>query len=108
MSLPEGEEQGSDIFKVFATKDAANFRWLTLDSLDKPFQKAGEKGVMRTRSSELNALGQMLAYFGKDNPEVQKNATRTGNPVAFPSNDWATSSIRIQVKKKISVTKKII
>ena len=100
MALPEGEERGSDIFKVFATKDDANFRWLTLPSLDKPLPTPQERGVVKTRSSELNALGQMLAYFGDDNPNVKNNATRTGNPVAFPSNDWTTTQINIKVRKK--------
>ena len=97
MSLPEGEPTGTDIFKVFATKDVANFRWLTLDSLDKPFMTKAAKGV--NRSGGLNPLGQMLAYFAEDNPNVESNATRTGNPVAFPSNDWTTRQITINVQQ---------
>lgn len=98
MALPEGEETGSDIFKVFATKDSANFRWLTLPSLDKPLPTPAERGVAKTRSLEMNALGQMLAYFAGDNIDLKHNVTRTGNPVAFPTNDWTTASIKIQVK----------
>ena len=99
MGLPEGEKTGSDIFKVFATKDAANFRWLSLPFLDKPFLTPTEKGIVKTRSSQTNALGQMLAYFAEDNPDLKKNVTRTGNPVAFPSNDWTTVSLKINLRK---------
>ncbi len=100
MSLPEGEKTGSDIFKVFATKDEANFRWLSLPPLDKPFPTPQERGIVKTRSSELNALGQMLAYFAEDNPNLKKNTTRTGNPLAFPSNDWTTNQIIVKINKK--------
>lgn len=36
MSLAEGEEEGEDILKVFATIESANFSWLELPPLDKP------------------------------------------------------------------------
>ena len=90
MSLPKEDREGSDIFKVFATKDAANFRWLALPSLDKPFLSKGERGISR---SPVNPLEKLLFSFADD-----RNPTRTGNPVAFPSNDWTTASIKIKVK----------
>ncbi|MEM8721765.1 MAG: hypothetical protein AAGE84_21115 [Cyanobacteria bacterium P01_G01_bin.39] len=97
IALPEGEEKGSDIYKVFATKDAANFRWLTLPSLDTPLPNTKEKGIPKTRAG-LNYLEKMLAYFAEDNPDLKKNPFRSGNPIAFPSNNWTTTEIKIQVE----------
>lgn len=34
--LPEGETESHDIFKVFATRDTTDFRWLELPALDQP------------------------------------------------------------------------
>ena len=68
MSLPEGDQEGSDIFKVFATKDAANFRWLTLPALDQPFLSKGERGITR---SALNPLEELLSSFAADILPVQ-------------------------------------
>lgn len=91
MSLPEGDKEGSDIFKVFATKDAANFRWLALPPLDKPFLSKAERGI--TSSFNFNPLEELLSSFAAEQP------TRTGNPVAFPSNEWTTTQITINVVK---------
>jgi hypothetical protein len=88
MSLPEGDQAGADIFKVFATKDAANFRWLTLPALDKPFLTKAERGITR---SALNPLEELLSSFAAEHP------TRTGNPVAFASNDWTTVQVTINL-----------
>ena len=88
MSLPEGDKDGSDIFKVFATKDAANFRWLALPALDRPFLSKAERGITR---SALNPLEDLLSSFAAEYP------TRTGNPVAFPSNDWTTEQVTIHL-----------
>jgi hypothetical protein len=88
MNLPEGDKEGADIFKVFATKDAANFRWLTLPSLDEPFLSKGEKGITR---SGLNPLEALLSSFAAEHP------TRTANPVAFSSNDWTTMQVTINL-----------
>jgi hypothetical protein len=89
MSLPQGDKEGSDIFKVFATKDAANFRWLALPSLDQPFLSRVERGITR---SALNPLEELLLSFAAEHP------TRTGNPVAFPSNDWTTKQVTVILK----------
>jgi Caspase domain len=88
MNLPEGDKEGADIFKVFATKDAANFRWLTLPPLDEPFLSKGEKGITR---SGLNPLDELLSSFAAEHP------TRTANPVAFSSNDWTTMQVTINL-----------
>ncbi|MGB5635843.1 MAG: caspase family protein [Waterburya sp.] len=90
MSLPEGDKEGLDIFKVFATKDAANFRWLALPALDQPFLSKAERGITR---SAFNPLEELLSSFAAEHP------TRTGNPVAFPSNDWTTTQITINVNQ---------
>ena len=96
MSLPEGDKTGSDIFKVFATLGQANFRWLELSPLDEPFLSKAARGITATRSSELNPLEQLLASLAEENPPQE--LTRTGNPVAFPSDEWTTASIKIRVE----------
>ena len=96
MSLPEGDKTGSDIFKVFATLGQANFRWLELSPLDEPFLSKAARGITTTRSSQLNPLEKLLASLAEENPSQE--VTRTGNPVAFPSDEWTTASIKINVK----------
>ena len=89
MSLPEGEEEGKDIFKVFATIGTANFRWLELPSLDKPILSPQAKGISRSG----DPLGEFLMTFAAEQP-----ITRKANPVAFPSHDWTTVQVEVAVK----------
>jgi hypothetical protein len=89
MSLPEGEQEGSDIFKVFATVGMANFRWLELPALDQPILPPEAKGVSRSGSG----LDDFLMTFAAEQPP-----TRNGNPVAFPSREWTTTQFQVKVK----------
>lgn len=89
MSLPEGEQKGSDIFKVFATIGMANFRWLELPSLDRTIPSPESRGVTRS----AGALDHLLMAFAEEQPP-----TRTANPVAFPSREWTTVQVRVGVK----------
>lgn len=89
MSIPEGEYEASDILKVFATIDMANFRWLELPPLDQPILPPEVRGVSRSG----NSLDELLMAFAAEQPP-----TRTANSVAFPSRDWTTVQVRVKVK----------
>lgn len=88
MSLPEREQIGKDIIKVFATLGNANFRWLELPPLDKPIPPPEEKGFPRTG----DPLEQLLMSLAAEQPP-----TRKANPLAFPSKEWITLQVEIDV-----------
>ncbi|WP_088243188.1 caspase family protein [Calothrix rhizosoleniae] len=89
MSLLEGEYEGEDIFKVFATIGMANFRWLELPPLDQPILPPEARGVSRSDG----ALDKLLMMFAAEQPP-----TRKANPMAFPSREWTTVQVRVRVK----------
>nr|MDJ0596762.1 caspase family protein [Pleurocapsa sp. MO_226.B13] len=72
MSLPEGEERVSDVFKVFATQDYLNFRWLELSSLDQV--------ILRRKSRDSNIRSTLDFY---------------AELLSAPTNNWSTKQIRI-------------
>lgn len=88
LSLPEGEAQGADILKVFVTLDAANFRWLELPPLDQPLLPANKRKI----NTPSNSLEELLAVLASEQP-----ATRQLNPVAFPSREWMTTQVVVNV-----------
>jgi hypothetical protein len=87
--LPGGYTQGRDILKVFATLDAADFRWLELPALDKPIEKRAA-----TRGGPGNPLEALLAAVNAEQPQ-----TRTLTPAANPSKEWVTAQIEIRIHK---------
>jgi hypothetical protein len=87
--LPDGYSEGRDILKVFATLDAADFRWLELPALDKPLSK---RDSTRGTGSPLEAL---LAAVNGEQPQ-----TRSLTPAANPSKEWVTAQIEVRVHKQ--------
>src|SRR5262249_31289270 len=82
--LPGDYTEGRDFLKVFATLDAADFRWLELPVLDKPIEKrAGTRGPG-------NPLEALLAAVNEEQPQ-----TRTLTPAANPSKEWVTAQIEV-------------
>lgn len=88
LSLADGYEQGSDIAKVFATVGTPNLRWLELPPLDQPLVP---KGIAKPGSEPLEEL---LAAISEENPKERKL-----NPAAYPSREWTTKQLKINVKK---------
>lgn len=90
MSLPEGYQEGTDIFKVFATVGQANFRWLELPSLDQPIPPSSTRGLKAPR----NQLEELLAAVGADD---QPSTSRNVQVVADPSRGWTTKQVTVKV-----------
>ena len=88
MFLPEGYEEGTDRFKVMATVEPANFRWLLLPALDEPTVRSAE---MQTRSP-ANPLEELMAAFSADQPR-----SRNARPAAFPGRRWVTEQVSVRV-----------
>jgi len=92
LSLPDGEKQGSDVFKVFATLDAANFRWLELPALDNPIPTRSQKVAISGEPG--NPLEQLLDAFSGDRPPFRKLNARS-----FSSREWTTVSLSVILTK---------
>ncbi|AFZ22263.1 caspase family protein [Allocoleopsis franciscana] len=90
MSLPEGYQEGTEIFKVFATVGQADFRWLTLPSLDQPIPPSGTRGLKAPR----NPLEELLAAVGADD---QPSTTKKAEVIADPSRGWTVKQVSIKV-----------
>jgi hypothetical protein len=89
MSLPERYKEGTEIFKVFATVGQADFRWLTLPSLDQPIPPSATRGLKAPR----NPLEELLAAVGADD----QPSTKKGEVVADPSRGWTTKQVTVKV-----------
>lgn len=90
MSLPKGYQEGTDIFKVFATVEQANFRWLELPALDQPIPPNSTRGLKAPR----NQLEELLAAVGADD---QPSTSRKVQVVADPSRGWTTKQVTVKV-----------
>lgn len=88
LSVADGYEEGADIAKVFATVGSPNFRWLELPPLDQPLTPKG----IATRGGD--PLEDLLACIDDENPKERKL-----NPAAYPSREWTTKQVKINVKK---------
>lgn len=88
LSLADGYEEGADIAKVFATVGSPNFRWLELPPLDQPL---ATKSISTKGSDPLEDL---LAAINDENPKERKL-----NPAAYPSREWTTKQVKVNVKK---------
>jgi hypothetical protein len=92
VALPPNYVEGKDIIKVFATIDQTSFRWLELPSLD---QSPSPKQVTRgtgTGYQPSNPLEQLMAALTKDSA-----ATRSLNASQFPSKEWTSAQIEVQI-----------
>ncbi|NJM72030.1 MAG: caspase family protein [Scytonema sp. RU_4_4] len=90
MSLPEGYQEGTDIFKVFVAVEQANFRWLELPSLDQPIPPSSTRGL----NSPRNQLEELLAAVGADD---EPSTSRNVQVVADPSRGWTTKQVAVKV-----------
>ncbi len=108
LELPEGEEyqQAIETLKLFATRGLADFRWLTLTSLDKEFEKKGsldrelEKKAeeLTTRGDHsISPLNNLLATIGAD-VDNSPTVTRTMIYEPDPQAEWVTKEIKITVR----------
>jgi len=86
--LPRNYQSGTDVVKVFATVDTANFRWLQLPPLDQQ-----TRSVLNFKGGDrLGPLDRLLAAVSADLPP-----TRNLMPAAHPSAHWTTAQLEIQV-----------
>ncbi|RAM49434.1 MAG: caspase family protein [Hapalosiphonaceae cyanobacterium JJU2] len=92
MSLPDGDKEGEDIFKVFATVDELDLRWLKLPRLDQPTPKNATRGL----KIPTNPLEELLASVGAD---INPPTTRKGTTSITPSSNWLTKQVTVKVKK---------
>lgn len=88
--LPEGEDESHDTFKVFATRDATDFRWLELSALDEPpIERAG------MRDAITNPLEQLLASVTGNKTDMRAvKLTKASTQQA----SWATAKVEMVVK----------
>ncbi len=88
--LPEGETESHDTFKIFATRDATDFRWLELSALDEP---PIERASMR--DAITNPLEQLLASVTGANTNMRAvKLTKASTQQA----SWATAKVEMVVK----------
>lgn len=89
-SVPSGAEEGVDVLKVFATRDAPTFGWLTLAPLDQPPVSKG------TRGAGMTPLEQFFAAVAEDGiPDPTRSVTVYSNP----STGWTVEQVEIRTKK---------
>lgn len=111
MTIPDDEayQQTKETLKVFAVqKGLADFRWLTLPSLDEPPESRGaeldkalkdvEGSVTRGEAEGINPLNNLLAAIGADLDNVP-NVTRAATMVVDPKQEWVTKQIQIVVER---------
>ena len=93
--VPEGEgyEQAKEMLKLFATRGAADFRWLKLPSLDQQI-----KGHSEATRSMGSAFGKLLEAVGGD-PNDPPSLTRAAVYEADPNAEWVTKQVQIVVER---------
>jgi hypothetical protein len=109
--VPEGENYKNKLeqIKLFAAKGIANFKWLTLPSLDENLDKRGgnlnkeleqvkekvkEKKVTRGEKLQISPLNQLLSQIGADMDEPPA-INRSFRPKPTPNADWITLTIEV-------------
>ncbi|MBI4781639.1 MAG: caspase family protein [Oscillatoriophycideae cyanobacterium NC_groundwater_1537_Pr4_S-0.65um_50_18] len=95
MSLPEDQNylEAQETLKLFATKGAADYRWLTLPPLD---QTNSTKG---NRLRNANPFSQLLQAIGDDESNTRITRTRA---VRIPPNaeaEWTTKQIHLTIQR---------
>ena len=94
--LPDGYAEGADTFKVFATINPTEFRWLALPPLDKPLDP---KYVgFRQANKPKTPLEEFLAMMTADNLEVAKLDLRNAR-VQTDGLEWVTEQRQIKLKR---------
>jgi hypothetical protein len=95
MGLPEGYEEFTDAFKVFATQKTTNFQWLTLPTLDEAAKpKGGARGI------STDPLDQLLEAISEEQltTETLTRAAKVVEP-ANQSKPWIVAEVKLCVKK---------
>lgn len=93
--LPEGYTESVDIFKVFATQQTTNFRWLELPALDQP---APPRPV--SRDALIDPLERLLAALTDDQaPTPADLRTRAIRLLSMPTTQksWAIAQVELRV-----------
>lgn len=86
--LPEGQTESLDIFKIFATRSATNFRWLELPTLDESIKRSA------ARSPSGDPLEQLLAMATGEQTELR--AVRL-NASSHQEKGWTVSQVEVIV-----------
>ena len=89
LDVPEGYNEVTDIYKVFATIGQPDFRWLELPPLDQPIPKSATRGL----KVPSNLLEELLATIGADNQP--REITKAGRVCADPSRGWTTKQVTL-------------
>lgn len=105
LALPDNYKHAQETLKIFATKGAANFQWLTLPSLDEQTQTRGNNlnKQLITRSGErsINPLNDLLTTIGNDvNHPPEKTRAMVYEP--DPEAEWETQEIKITVAQNLA------
>lgn len=92
---PEGKgyEQIKEMVKLFATRGAADFRWLKLPSLDRQIERHDEA----TRGIK-SSFGKLLEAVGGD-PNDLPSLTRAAVYEPDPNAEWVTKQVQIVVER---------
>ena len=91
LDVPEGYNEVTDIYKVFATVGQPDFRWLELPPLDQPIPKSATRGL----KAPSNLLEELLATIGADNQP--REITKAGRVYADPSRGWTTKQVTVKI-----------
>jgi len=91
LDVPEGYNEVTDIYKVFATLGQPDFRWLELPPLDQPIPKSATRGL----KAPSNLLEELLATIGADNQP--REITKAGRVYADPSRGWTTKQVTVKI-----------
>jgi hypothetical protein len=85
-SLPPGYEKGRDVLKVIGTLSQADFDWLAMEALDRPYvSKRGTRALS-------NPLEQMMALMHEP-----PTAARTVRAATSPTFGWTEAQIALEV-----------
>jgi Caspase domain len=110
--VPEGDNYQNKLekLKLFATKGIANFKWLTLPTLDEDIGKKGisldeeldqiseTRGATRGEKPQISSLNQLLSQIGADVDE-HPQVSRSFRPTPTPNADWITKTIEVGFQK---------
>lgn len=95
MSLPDDDHylEAEETLKLFATKGAADYRWLTLPPLDHPSSTKGN--LMRSS----NPFSQLLEAIGDDQSNDGAIRTRATRILSSPAAEWTTKQIHFTIQR---------
>jgi hypothetical protein len=83
--------QAQETLKLFATRGPADYRWLTLPSLDQPIRTKGHA------SRSGNPFSQLLQAIGDDASQTRETRTRAARIPPSPDAEWTTKQISLTI-----------